>query len=110
MSFFWLGMVFTNSTLIALIAAAFLGFFMFVPMTASVTIPQEMPGMTPSKLTLIMGIFWSFSYIFETFFYYVIGMIIDNAGFKAGLLLAVGLSFSFFIGSFLLPETGKNKK
>ncbi|UDM78718.1 MFS transporter [Vagococcus fluvialis] len=110
MSLSGLAMVLTNSTSIALIAAAFLGFFMFVPMTALVTIPQEMPGMTPSKLTLIMGIFWSFSYIFETFFYFVIGMIIDNAGFKAGLLLAVGLSFSFFIGSFLLPETGKNKK
>ena len=110
MSLSGLAMVLTNSTSIALIAAAFLGFFMFVPMTALVSIPQEMPGMTPSKLTLIMGIFWSFSYIFETFFYYVIGMIIDNAGFKAGLLLAVGLSFSFFIGSFLLPETGKNKK
>lgn len=110
MSLSGLAMVLTNSTSIALIAAAFLGFFMFVPMTALVTIPQEMPGMTPSKLTLIMGIFWSFSYIFETFFYFVIGMIIDNSGFKAGLLLAVGLSFSFFIGSFLLPETGKNKK
>lgn len=110
MSLSGLAMVLTDSTSVALIAAAFLGFFMFVPMTALVTIPQEMPGMTPSKLTLIMGIFWSFSYIFETFFYFVIGMIIDNAGFKAGLLLAVGLSFSFFIGSFLLPETGKNKK
>ncbi len=110
MSLSGLAMVLTNSTSVALIAAAFLGFFMFVPMTALVTIPQEMPGMTPSKLTLIMGIFWSFSYIFETFFYFVIGMIIDNAGFKAGLLLAVALSFSFFIGSFLLPETGKNKK
>ncbi len=110
MSLSGLAMVLTSSTTVALIAAASLGFFMFVPMTALVTIPQEMPGMTPSKLTLIMGIFWSFSYIFETFFYYVIGMIIDNAGFKAGLLLAVGLSFSFFIGSFLLPETGKNKK
>ena len=110
MSLSGLAMVLTNSTSIALIAAAFLGFFMFVPMTALVTIPQEMPGMTPSKLTLIMGIFWSFSYIFETFFYYVIGMIIDSSGFKAGLLLGVGLSFTFFIGSFLLPETGKDKK
>lgn len=110
MSLSGLAMVLTSSTTIALIAAAFLGFFMFVPMTALVTIPQEMPGMTPSKLTLIMGIFWSFSYIFETFFYYIIGMLIDSSGFKAGLLLAVGLSFSFFIGSFLLPETGKDKK
>lgn len=110
MSLSGLAMVLTGSTTVALIAAAFLGFFMFVPMTALVTIPQEMPGMTPSKLTLIMGIFWSFSYIFETFFYFVIGMIIDKSGFKAGLLLAVALSFTFFIGSFLLPETGKSKK
>lgn len=110
MSLSGLAMILTDSTTIALIAAASLGFFMFVPMTALVTIPQELPGMTPSKITLIMGIFWSFSYIFETFFYYVIGMIIDSSGFKAGLLLGVGLSFTFFIGSFLLPETGKDKK
>lgn len=104
-----LTMVLTHSTTIALVAAAALGFFMFVPMTALVTIPQELPNMTPSRLTLIMGIFWSFSYIFETFFYYIIGVVIDASGFKAGLLLAVGLSLTFFIGSFLLPETGKKQ-
>lgn len=109
MSLSGLVMVITNSSSVALIAAASLGFFMFVPMTALVTIPQELPGMTPSKLTLIMGIFWSFSYIFETAFYYIIGIVIDNAGFKAGLLLAVALSLTFFLGSFLLPETGKDK-
>ncbi|MHC5246953.1 MFS transporter [Enterococcus sp. LJL90] len=102
-------MMLTKSGTIALIAAALVGFLMFLPMTALMTIPQELPGMTPSKLTLIMGIFWSFSYIFETIFYYIIGVVIDSAGFKVGLLLAVIASLSFFIGSFLMPETGKTK-
>ncbi|EUJ33714.1 major facilitator transporter [Listeria floridensis FSL S10-1187] len=107
MTLFALLMVLTGSGTIAIIAAALVGFLMFLPMTALVTIPQELPGMTASKLTLIMGVFWSFSYIFETVFYYIIGIVIDVADFRAGLLLAVILSLSFFIGSFLMPETGK---
>lgn len=103
-------MVMTTSGAVALIMAAFLGFLMFLPMTALVTIPQELPQMTPSKLTVIMGFFWSFAYLFESILYYILGLIIDSSGFKAGLYVAVILSLSFFIGSFLLPETGKKKE
>ena len=107
MTAFGLLMVSASSGAVAVIAAAGLGFSMFLPMTALLTIPQELPEMTPSKLTLMMGFFWSFAYIFETIAYYGVGMIIDAAGFKVGLYVSVGLSLSFFLGSFLLPETGK---
>lgn len=99
-------MVMTTSGALALAMAALVGFFMFLPMTALVTIPQELPDMTPSKLTLIMGFFWSFAYMFETVAYYFVGVLIDVSGFQAGLYCAILLSLSFFIGSFLLPETG----
>lgn len=102
-------MVLTSSGTIAIMMSAVLGFSMFLPMTALVTIPQELPNMTPQKLTLIMGFFWSFAYLFETVAYYVIGVIIDNGGFKMGFYVTIALSLSFFIGSFLLPETGKEK-
>ncbi|WP_232697612.1 MFS transporter [Brevibacillus daliensis] len=105
-----LGMVMTSSGTMALIFAACVGFLMFLPMTALVTIPQELPNMTPSKLTLIMGFFWSFAYLFETIAYYFIGVVIDTAGFKMGLYISIALSLSFFIGSFLLPETGKKNE
>ena len=110
MSAVGLVMVWTSSGPIAIGAAILLGFTMFLPMTALLTIPQELPDMTPSKLTLIMGFFWSFAYIFETIAYYIVGTVIDTSGFKAGLYLSVVLSLSFFIGSFLLPETGKKSQ
>lgn len=109
MSAFGLLMVSSQTASVAILAAAGLGFTMFFPMTALVTIPQELPKMSPTKLTVIMGFFWSFSYIFETIAYYIVGLVIDLSGFQSGLYLSVALSLSFFIGSFLLPETGKIK-
>lgn len=103
-------MIMTDSSVIAIILAAVVGFAMFLPMTALVTIPQELPNMTPQKLTVIMGFFWSISYIIETILYYFIGLVIDGAGFKEGLLVAIACSLTFFIGSFLLPETKKTPK
>ena len=103
-------MIMTDSAAVSLIMAAAVGFLMFLPITALVTIPQELPNMTPSKLTVIMGFFWSFSYIFETIAYYFIGVIVDSSGFKMGLIVTVILSLTCFIGGFLLPETGKKKQ
>ncbi|TVX92734.1 MFS transporter [Paenibacillus agilis] len=102
-------MVTTSSPIFSLIAAFLLGFFTFLPMTTLVTIPQELPGMTPSKVTIIMGFFWSFAYIIETILYYLVGITIDMGGFQSGIYLAIGFSLTFFIGSFLLPETGKRR-
>lgn len=96
-----------SSGVVAVIGAIGLGISLFLPMTALMTIPQELPNTTPTKVTLIMGFFWSFAYILETIAYYGIGMIIDAGGFQSGLYVAVGLSLTCFIGSFLLPETGK---
>jgi hypothetical protein len=48
--------------------------------------------------------------LFESITYYILGLIIDASGFKAALYVACVLSLSFFIGSFLLPETGRKKE
>ena len=97
----------TSNGTIAIISAIAMGFLMFLPVTALVTIPQELPKMSPAKLTVIMGIFWAFSYAFQTIVYFIIGFIIDGSGYEVGLLVAAFVSLTFFIGSFLLPETGK---
>ena len=65
--------------------------------------------MTPGKLTVIMGLFWAISYIIETIAYFAIGLAIDSFGYTTGLYIALALSLTFFVGSFLLPETGKKK-
>lgn len=99
----------TNSGALATISAFMIGVLMFLPISSLMMIPQELPGMTPAKLTTIMGLFWALSYIIETAAYFVIGFIIDYSGYEMGLNLALIMSITMFIGSFLLPETGKSK-
>lgn len=100
---------YTNQPFLAIIAAIGLGTLMFLPVTSLMLIPQELPNMTPSKLTTIMGLFWAIAYIVETVAYFIIGIIIDKSGYLVALNFTLVLSLTFFIGSFLLPETGKKK-
>lgn len=99
----------TKNGVLAAVSAFAIGALMFLPVTSLVLIPQEIPNMTPAKLTKIMGVFWSFAYIIESIVYFIIGAVIDRAGYSAGLILSVVVSATFFIGSFLLPETGHGK-
>ncbi|MGF1719221.1 MFS transporter [Vibrio kyushuensis] len=102
-------MIFTDSAMIAYGSAFFAGFFMFVPMTALVTLPQELPNMTPARITVVFGMFWSISYVVETILMFISGIIADSTGNIAyAAMFAVACSSTFFIASFMLPETGKN--
>lgn len=101
-------MITTSSATIAYGAAFMAGFFMFVPMTALVTLPQELPDMTPARITVIFGMFWSISYMIETVLMYFAGVIADVTGNIAlSATFAVVCSSTFFLASFFLPETGK---
>lgn len=102
-------MFYTNSGVLAAIAAVCIGAFMFLPVTSLLMIPQELPEMTPARLTTIMGLFWALSYIIETVVYFIIGFVIDKSGYTAGLNLSLIFSITLFLGSFLLPETGRKK-
>lgn len=99
----------TKSGLLASILAFLMGILMYIPLTSFVTIPQELPNMTPARLTQIMSIFWAVVYLLETIAFYIVGILIDKFSYEVGLYFAVILSFSFFIGSFFLPETSKYK-
>ncbi len=109
LTLFGLLMLITNNGIISAVAAFCAGVCIFLPVTSLVLIPQELPGMTPGKLTVIMGLFWAISYIIETIAYFAIGLAIDSFGYTTGLYIALALSLTFFVGSFLLPETGKKK-
>ena len=99
----------TSNGVLASVSALLIGVFMFLPVSSLMMIPQELEGMTPAKLTTIMGLFWALSYIIETIVYFIIGFVIDKAGYGMGLNLALIMSVTVFLGSFLLPETGKDK-
>ncbi len=94
-----------NETLAAISAAA-LGIFMFMPMTALVTLAQEMPGMTPRRVSVTFSLFWSISYIAATLIPTIFGAIVDAHGgsFTTAFVFITVIASSFFIGSFTLPE------
>lgn len=104
-----LGLSFSVSPLIQTVCAIVLGFFIFFPITALVTIPHEMPKMTGQKITVVFSLFWSISYLFATIVLWVFGKLVDlsNGDFTYAFILITIISSTFFIGSFFLAETNK---
>lgn len=107
MTLFGVLMFNTKNGVLSIIAAFSIGVLMFLPVTSLVLIPQELPNMSPARLTMIMGLFWALSYVIESVVFYFIGIVIDKSGYSAGLTIALVMSATFFFGSFFLPETGR---
>lgn len=111
MTLFLALMILTTNQAVAYGAAFLTGFFMFLPVTAMMTLPQELPGMTPGRVTVVFGMFWSLSYLIETVWMLCAGALADLTGnpFKAALFVLV-CSASAFVASFFLPETGRKTR
>lgn len=103
-------MIRTTSSAIAMGCAFALGFFIFLPMTVFVTIPQQLEGMNPRRLTVVMAMFWSVSYILETILYTIITKVVNTSGFMQAMYVAIGCSLTFLVFGLLLPETGKGSQ
>lgn len=105
------GLSFSTDPLLQTISAIVLGFFIFFPVTALVSIPHELPNMSGQRITVIFSLFYSISYMLSTVILWVFGKLVDiNQGdFTASLILISILSSTFFIGSFFLPETAKTE-
>ncbi|WNC72245.1 MFS transporter [Thalassotalea psychrophila] len=107
-----IGLSFSTSPLVQTLSAITLGFFIFFPVTALVTLPHELPKMTPQKITVVFSLFWSISYLFSTIVLWIFGKMVDanNGDFTAAFILITLISSTFFIGSFFLPETNQSKE
>lgn len=103
------GLLFGTTPLMQNISGMALGFLIFLPVPGLVTMPQELPGMTGQRLTVIFSMFYSISYMFTTFALWVFGQLVDmnDGNFETTFILMVFVSSTFFFGSFFLPETGK---
>ncbi len=101
-----IGLSFSTDPLLQSVCAVVLGFFIFFPITALVSIPHELANMTGEKITVIFSLFYSISYLVATMVLWLFGKLVDiNQGdFSAAFMLISLLSTSFFIGSFFLPE------
>ena len=100
---------FAKSEIITTVSAVLLGFFVFFPMTALVTLAQEQPNMTPRKISVTFSIFWSVSYLFASIVPTIFGKIVDLSGgsYTSAFVFITIVSTSFFIGAFFLPESKK---
>jgi MFS family permease len=102
-----LGLSFGQSDLLQTLCAMALGFFIFFPVTALVTIPHELPKMTGQKVTVVFSLFYSISYLVATVVLWSFGKLVDanHGDFSSAFVLITVVSSTFFIGSFFLPET-----
>ena len=101
------GLSFAGDNLnLAAISAATLGFFMFFPMPALVTLAQERVGMTAQKISVTFSLFWSISYLVATIVPTIFAKIVDlNGGnFNKAFIFTCLVEGSFFIGSLFLRE------
>jgi MFS family permease len=107
-----LGLSFGQSDLLQTLCAMILGFFIFFPVTALVTIPHELPKMTGQKVTVVFSLFYSISYLIATVVLWSFGKLVDmNQGdFSAAFMLITAVSSTFFVGSFFLPETSQQHR
>lgn len=107
-----LGLSFGNAEWLQTLCAMALGFFIFFPITALVTIPHELPNMTGERITVVFSLFYSISYLIATIVLWNFGRLVDiNGGdFTSAFTLIAAVSSTFFIGSFFLPETANYKK
>lgn len=106
------GLSFSSSSIIQTLSAIILGFFIFFPITALVSIPHELPKMTGQRVTIIFSLFYSISYTISTIILWFFGSIVDsnNGDYTNAFILITLLSATFFIGSFFLPETHSSSK
>lgn len=88
-------------------SAVLLGACFFLYVAPLFTIPMELPGMTPSRVALMMGCVFSLSYVVSFVSPLLVGKLKDLTGsFVPGLtLFAIG-SATLALGAYLLPETG----
>lgn len=106
-----IGLSFSSSAVVQMTSAMLLGFFIFLPVTALVSIPHELPNMTTARITVIFSLFYSISYLFSTVLLWLFGKLVDmnNGDFTQSFVLIAVVSTTFFIGSFFLPETAKTQ-
>ena len=91
---------------LAAVSAGVLGFFMFLPMPALVTLAQERKGMNAQRISVTFSLFWSISYLVATIVRSIFAKIVvlnDGDGHSAFVFICL-IEGSFFIGSLFLRE------
>lgn len=100
-----------NNPFIIFPAVGLYGFFAIVYMPSVLTIPMELPGMTPQQGAIILSLAMATGSLGGFIEPIMVGYLTDFTGsYLPGFLICCALSLSLFIGGLLLPETGPGRK
>ena len=89
-------------------SAVLFGVSLFLWVSPLVTLAMELPGMTPVRFGMVMGVFFGVSYIAAFLAPVVVGVLHDATGsFRPGFVLFTISCWTLVAAGLLLPETGK---
>jgi len=91
-------------------SAVVFGVSLFLWVAPLVTLAMELPGMTPVRFGMVMGVFFGVSYIVAFFAPIITGALRDATGsFTPGFLLFSLSCWTLVAAGLLLPETGRRQ-
>ncbi|MBI3670513.1 MAG: MFS transporter [Acidobacteria bacterium] len=89
-------------------SAVVFGVSLFLWVAPLTTLAMELPGMTPVRFGMVMGVFFGVSYMAAFFAPILVGSLRDTTGsFQPGFLFFTISCWSLAAAGLLLPETGK---
>lgn len=89
-------------------SAVVFGISLFLWVAPLTTLAMELPGMTPVRFGMVMGVFFGVSYIVAFFAPMITGALRDATGsFQPGFFLFTISCWSLVVAGILLPETGR---
>ena len=104
------GLFLTGNLAILSMSAVVFGIGLFLWVAPLTTLAMEIPGITPQKLAILNGVFFSVGYLLAFFAPLIAGALRDATGsFIPGFVAFSLFSFSLLFGGFMLQETGKRK-
>ena len=104
------GLFMTNNVGLLSASAVVFGIGLFLWVAPLTTLAMEIPGMTPQKLAVLNGVFFSVGYLMAFVAPLIAGAMRDATGsFLPGFTAFSLFSFSLFAGGMMLKETGPAK-
>ena len=104
------GLFLTRNVALLSASAVVFGIGLFLWIAPLTTLAMELPGMTPRRLAMLNGFFYSVGYLAAFFAPVITGAMRDRtASFIPGFVLFAVFSWSLALAGLMLPETGPAK-
>jgi cyanate permease len=104
------GLFMTNNLALLSLSAIIFGIGLFLWVAPLTTLAMEIPGMTPQKLAVLNGVFFSVGYLLAFLAPQIAGKLRDVTGsFIPGFVVFSLFSFSLLFGGMMLKEASRQK-